>query len=350
MMHVHIGHHFFGAGNIGDDWMLAGFLAAVAHRQHDLRLTCCIPHNREAMRLRFPGIEWLGYDPGMRARSIADADAWLGLGGTPFQVDSGGWFTAHLTEELELCRQAATPVYFLGVGVESEQSVEAAAARRFIEHAARIWARDPFSAGHLVRASERQDAIITSADLAHVYFDSLPQVPQSAAARFGMVVNVERPEQVDFAVLAAFIASQEPLSVRWIAQEARSLEVSETRIWGAFDANTRARAPLASPEYAFGSLESFLSLYRGLGSLLSTRYHSALAAAWLGTAVSVFERSPKIAGIAEQLQLSRCRDLLHVDEIDAARRGARPVPLERLRGLAAAARASCEEFLGCLGC
>lgn len=90
MPHVHIGHHFFGAGNIGDDWTIAGFLAAMDAIPAGARLTCCTSHDREAMRLRFPRVEWLEYGPASRAQMISEADAWLGLSDTPFQLDTGG--------------------------------------------------------------------------------------------------------------------------------------------------------------------------------------------------------------------------------------------------------------------
>jgi polysaccharide pyruvyl transferase WcaK-like protein len=39
-LHVHFGHMFFGAGNIGDDLMLGGWLAALRASGQQLRLTC----------------------------------------------------------------------------------------------------------------------------------------------------------------------------------------------------------------------------------------------------------------------------------------------------------------------
>ena len=66
-MRLHLGHHFYGAGNLGDDFMLAGFLAAFAPLAPGARCTACVPFPLGPLRARFPGIEWLPYDETRRA-------------------------------------------------------------------------------------------------------------------------------------------------------------------------------------------------------------------------------------------------------------------------------------------
>ena len=56
-MHLHIGHTFFGAGNIGDDLVLAGFLDGISGAP-GLRLTCGTRYDIASQRRRFPQIEW----------------------------------------------------------------------------------------------------------------------------------------------------------------------------------------------------------------------------------------------------------------------------------------------------
>src|ERR1044071_3659612 len=82
---IHLGHHFYGAGNLGDDFMLAGFLGAMRTLAPSASFTCCVPFALEPLRTRFPSIEWQVYDEAVRARCIAQCDVWLGLGGSPFQ-------------------------------------------------------------------------------------------------------------------------------------------------------------------------------------------------------------------------------------------------------------------------
>src|SRR5262245_9671031 len=119
MATIHIGHHFFGAGNFGDDLMLQGFLDACAGREDTF--TCCMPFGSQ--HRRFPRVEWRSYEAAAREQSVRDCDVWLGLGGTPFQSDSGPWFLEHLAEELELCRRFRKPMYFLGVGVGNREAL-----------------------------------------------------------------------------------------------------------------------------------------------------------------------------------------------------------------------------------
>src|SRR4051812_39380881 len=108
---LHIGHHFFGSGNIGDDLMLAGFLEGVPP---GVRMTCA-SQTAAKQRARFPQVEWLPYDSASRAAAIEACDAWVGVGDTPFQVVVGTWFLDHLAEEVALCRRYGKPMFFIGV-------------------------------------------------------------------------------------------------------------------------------------------------------------------------------------------------------------------------------------------
>ena len=149
-LHVHIGHHFFGAGNLGDDLMLAGFLAAARPAiLSEMKLTCCIPHDAASQRLRFPEIEWLPYDDATRGAAIAQCDLWLGLGDTPFQVVVGSWFLDHLAQEAAACRRHGKPMFYLGVGVNEREVADEPRMRVLVGQAEQIWTRDEDSAAIL---------------------------------------------------------------------------------------------------------------------------------------------------------------------------------------------------------
>ena len=88
-MRIHLGHHFYGAGNLGDDFMLAGFLGAMRAIEPDATFTCCVPFPLDPLQRRFPSVNWLAYENTERARSIERCDFWLGVGGSPFPLHLG---------------------------------------------------------------------------------------------------------------------------------------------------------------------------------------------------------------------------------------------------------------------
>lgn len=345
MLHIHIGHRFYGAGNIGDDWMLAGFLHAVERAGLDARLTCCTPHDREAMHLRFPHVEWLDGEAGVRERAISEATVWLGLGGTPFQTETGSWLLDQIDSDLALCLRYHTPAFFLGVGVEGEDAVRTPQTARIVRQARHIWTRDAFSAEMLQGVAGTGSRIAAAADLANIYFSSLPESRTGPAdGRIGMVVNVEHAAHLNIAALSDFICLSNRDSVRWIEQEIRSLNFSEVFLWEKFAPATRARLTPARPDYHVDSLDSWIEFYDDLDVLLSTRYHSALAAAWRGSPVSIFARSGKLDGLIAQIGAGRCPGLTSRDALAEGCTRARVVSRETLGRLASAASGACSEL------
>ena len=145
-MRIHLGHHFYGAGNLGDDFMLAGFLAALRTLAPTATFTCCVPFALDPLRRRVPAITWLPCDEPTRARCITECAAWLGLGGSPFQSALSRWFVDHLVSEAALCARAHKPMYFLGVGVQTSAELADPDVQRICAQAAAIWTRDAASA------------------------------------------------------------------------------------------------------------------------------------------------------------------------------------------------------------
>src|SRR3954462_1504475 len=121
---IHLGHHFYGAGNLGDDFMLAGFLSAMRSLAVEATFTCCVPFALEPLQQRFPAITWLAYDATARSRAIRECDVWLGLGGSPFQHALSRWFVDHLIGEADLCTRERKPMFYLGVGSQGAGELE----------------------------------------------------------------------------------------------------------------------------------------------------------------------------------------------------------------------------------
>jgi hypothetical protein len=66
----------------------------------------------------------------------------------------------------------------------------------------------------------------------------------------------------------------------------------------------------------------------------------------MGVAVSAYARSQKLRGLMNQLGLAECTSLTRAEEIEAGVAAATVVPMDTLKGLAAAASNACIEFLG----
>jgi hypothetical protein len=344
-LRVHIGHHFFGSGNIGDDLMLAGFLDATQPLAAELALTCCTAQDIASQRLRFPSIDWFAYEEEARMRCIEQCDVWLGLGDTPFQATGGNtWFLDHLVQEAAWCREFGRPMYYLCVGVNERETLDLPQARALLGQAERLWMRDAAS-GEMVRSATDGGRVSDGADLAHIALQQMHfAAPEEGV--LGLVLNFEDPRQFEIGQIAALIETSPDAGVRWLVQEVRALPGSETELYGKLPEATRARADWRLPDYA-GSLtaQGLIANWGVPGAVLTSRYHGALTAAWMGARTIAFRRNDKIAGAAQQLGLTLVSDLGDTEAIQRALAQSRPVDRELLNGLADRARQCCEEFL-----
>jgi hypothetical protein len=348
-LRVHIGHHFFGSGNIGDDLMLAGFLGAIQPWAAKLALTCCTAHDIASQRLRFPSVDWRSYDPEARAQCIEQCDVWLGLGDTPFQATGGNtWFLDHLVQEAAWCREFGRPMHYLGVGVNEREVFDFPQTRSVLAQAERLWTRDGAS-GNLIRSAGGANRVIDGADLAHIALQRMRfAAPEEGV--LGLVLNFEDPRQFGIGQIAALIEKEPGAGVRWLVQEVRPLPGSETELYGQLPEFVRARALWRAPDYAGSAAAADLIAPWGTpGQVFTSRYHGALIGAWMGARTVAFRRSDKVAGAAEQLGLTLVSDLGDTAAIQSALAESQPVARGLLRGLAELSRQCCEEFLAAAG-
>jgi polysaccharide pyruvyl transferase WcaK-like protein len=338
---IHLGHHFYGAGNLGDDFMLAGFLAAMRSLAPAARFTGGVPFALEPLRRRFPTIEWLPCDDASRADAIARCDVWLGLGGSPFQSAQSRWFIDHLAGEAVHCAQARKPMFYLGIGLQSPAELERPEARRLCAQAAGIWTRDAESA-RLLRAVAPAAPIETGADLAHIFFRDTPP-PAAVPGRLALVPNFDFgtwPGQAEcLAALAAWPASDRV----WLAQESRDLPGAELALFASLSSDEKARWRLVSPEIPAAPLAEVLPRWPGAEWLVTARYHAALAGAWAGAKVVVLATNEKLRAAARDLQ----SPMLLPDAVATAVAAAlaRAVSSAPPRALATAAEAACAAFV-----
>jgi hypothetical protein len=311
---IHLGHHFYGAGNLGDDFMLAGFLAVMRTLAPQATYTCCVPFPLEPLRQRFPAIEWLPYDEAVRARCIGACDAWLGLGGSPFQHALSRWFIDHLSSDARECERAGKPMFFLGVGVQT-----------------------------------------------HLYFKSNPP-PAAIAGRLTVVANFDYgswPGQAAFLDTVGDGADTRPpfassiMDRVWLAQESRPLPGAERALYAALPPAERDRWRLVIPDLEPTpaiSVPAAMARWPSGQWLVTARFHAAFSGAWSGSSIVILGINEKLRGAARELGCP----LLAIDADETAVRealrtsdtaAAPAVPAPSLLRSADQALASCAAFV-----
>lgn len=346
-MKIHLGHHFFGAGNLGDDFMLGGFLAALPAAGRAVELTCCVPHPLEPLRQRFPQVRWLAYLPDLREACIAACDVWLGLGGAPWQSAVSPWFADHLAGESERCAAHRRPMFFLGVGGQDPAAYAQPALRRAAEQAEGIWTRDERSAGALA-AFLPAGRVRAAADLAHIFF-AAHSPPPAAPGRLTAVLNFDFGGWPGLGGGLAALARLPARERVWLAQESRPLPGGEMVLYQGLAGAERARWRLQAADSPGAALTAVLAGWPSGEWLLAARFHATLAAAWAGSRAVVLATNDKLAGVAAE-----CGYPLFPLEGDPAGLAelliAAPRPAAaRLQDRAAAAEQACQEFFAAIG-
>jgi hypothetical protein len=343
---IHLGHHFFGAGNLGDDFMLAGFLRALA-ACGPVELTGCVPHPLPPLNSRFPEVRWLPYDRATRRGCIAACDIWLGLGGSPFQSEVSGWFADHLGEEAADCASARKPMYFLGVGGQDPQAYAVPALRRAAEQAVQIWTRDARTAEAL-RGFLPSPLVRDGADLAHLYFAACPP-PPAAAGRVATALNFDYLGWPGLEAAAAALAELPARERIWLAQESRPLPGAEQWLFAQLPAAIQRAWQLRVVGHPGEPLPAALAAWPSAEWLLTSRFHATLAGAWAGSRAVVIASNEKLRGAAEECGYPSVAPGVSGAEISAALSTA-PVPSPaRLAARAAAAQGACAEFFAAAG-
>jgi polysaccharide pyruvyl transferase WcaK-like protein len=322
-LRLHIGHHFFGSGNIGDDFMLAGFITAIQRIVGQVELTCCTPFDRSAQHLRFPEVTWLPYDDTSRDASIARCDAWVGVGDSPFQSEVGSWLLDHLSDEASRCAAHGKRMFFICVGVNDRGAMEHPKTRAIARAAEAIWTRDPQSAGMLSRVV-LPGRVKAGADLANVFFGTRERKPIERGV-VGILLNFEDRSAFEPDALCRFIDSLGGRRVRWLVQEVRRLAGSEWELLESLPPDYRARIEVRAPDYARGSLESLATCWGTPEILVTSRYHGALFGAWLGSRVAIVERNAKLEGLVDQLGIRSVKDLRRAEPLRLAVEAATPI-------------------------
>ncbi|MBM3843864.1 MAG: hypothetical protein FJ397_11500 [Verrucomicrobia bacterium] len=341
-MHLHLGHHFYGAGNLGDDFMLGGFLEALEAQAPGTTCSCRVPFPLPPLRDRFPAVEWLPYEAGNLEPCLRRADAWLGLGGSPFQQAQSAWFLDHLTAEAAACARLGKPMFYLGVGVQGAAEAREPAVQRLIAQAEGIWTRDPAAAERLAGLAPRRP-VVAASDLAHLWFRAHPPRP-AVAGRLNLTPNFDFGPWPGRDALLAAVAALGVEDRVWLVQEDRELPGAERALYAGLPPAERARWRLLAPDVPGAPLTAALDRWSGAGQTVSARYHAALLGAWAGSALVVIATNEKLRGVAAALRVPAIAPdaprAAVLEALTAAAAGPRRPPVA-LAEQAAAAVAAC---------
>jgi polysaccharide pyruvyl transferase WcaK-like protein len=340
---IFIGNPYFGTANYGDDLTLDGFLSAAEGA--DVELYACSASNIEALSAKFPGVSWLPESE--RVVALSEADIWLGLGDTPFQLDSGSWCFDFNELELQRCAALGKPMYHLGIGCESVAAASDPRTAALLSAASFAWMRDELSSD-LVRPFADPARLGSGADLAHLAFEGDARFPLPERDVLGLLLAFEKREQIDIDELAAFISRRAPGSTRWLAQDTRALPYLERWLLAEFPVEVRSRLSTMEFDHYTTSVADYLRMFGSPEVAITSRYHATLIAAWQGSRTFVIARSDKLRGIALEFGLPCAGAVLSQATLASAVTSAVAVPRERLRAARARANAMCEEFFSAL--
>lgn len=347
-MHAKLGFDFYGLGNVGDDLMLAGFLEVWGGRKPLFGVVRSV--QQRILRRRFPEVTWLTpTDP------APPHDLWLGVGDTPVQVLSGTWFLEHLERELLVSSMRDIPVLFIGIGVEHEAVRQRDRFRKVLERVSYISTRDEASAGCLSDEFDvPRDRISVGDDLANICLDRtmLPFYAEEVRP-LDLALNYysENGDRRQWWTVHRWLQERgRDRSVVILANECRMLPGSEAGRYAemAWLFSLRRRMeplPLLAPNRWAARISDMISHFSTVRTVMSSRYHCLLAAAWAGCRVVALSRSSKIEVLRSRLALSVSGGGRTGADLDAALAGARLVSREHLQAMSAGAASATSSAL-----
>jgi hypothetical protein len=197
------------------------------------------------------------------------------------------------------------------------------------------------------RNGDKEPELIRSADLANVTLPLLCAAHPPLETRpreIALILGADTLKPSDVRGAVDWVASKDRCTA-WITCEVRNMRGCEYRIylenWFRFgNIVTRwwkPRVHLMRPRYHTCSMEELVKPFSECRTVLSSRYHGVLSAAWSGCRVAGIARSSKVKWLCEQLDIP----VLHppvtpegLDELEGRARVANRARLEGLRELA----------------
>jgi polysaccharide pyruvyl transferase WcaK-like protein len=326
---------FYGSGNIGDDLMLAGFLAGLEELwpQKNIEIIGTSRWEIDSQRRRFGSLRWLTPADFRALGERSASDALLaGVGDTPVQITCSRWSLDHMLN-LRSCFKGARRV-LINVGAESEAQSHRAEFQEALNQFERISVRDTFSAEVLRRILDgHNDKVVCGGDLASLALKRIA-FSKRTASRTGrcLVIAADTLEPADLDAVAEYLETSQ--RVDFIANDVkneRSMEsnlyrrLAPGRLMGLF-----RRGRLLVPDYNTSDWRDLVRHYMDVEVVVSARYHGILCAAYAGCRVGAIARSSKVEALAKELRIPFCTPPLTPTKIRDTFNDAALVPNENL--------------------
>jgi len=339
--HIHIGHHFYGSGNIGDDFMLAGFLYEI--RKFKVRISCCSPYNLNSLTCRFPEVEWLPYTAESRRTAIQYCDAWLGLGGSPFQCSVSDWFTKHLIEEMQNCSTLQKPVFFLGIGGQDDYVYNTPETKALVQQSKKLWVRDKLTFNRLNLISSNSSKVVLAEDLAHIFFENNP-LKEPTSGNISVALNFDYQDWSQRDATLDAIECLNPREHIWLSQESRHLPGAEKWLYSNLSLKHQSLWKILDINEKVSKLVDIGKYWPTSEWVLTSRFHTTLASAWAGSKIVVLSTNLKLSGVAEACGIQALAPDSLPSTFIKALKIAEPISINTLKSKSEIAKRSIEEF------
>lgn len=334
---VYVGFDFWGHGNIGDDLMVAGFQKALSSYQGvHFNTHIATSYYIESQKIRFPDISWHRELPdNLPDKTAGIHTTWVGPGTTPFQLTCGDYVLKYWLEQLPIIKTFDRKC-LVNVGAEQEIEPEKEKFSLVANVFDKISTRDRHSADILMKMlGVLESKVYAGADLANIALADYVDDRRRSGKKFnlGVIVAGDTLSDEDIAGVKEF------LMTRWrrtsfIAGDVREIERHECHIFKEMTADSgwwsKRKLVLSVPDYMKGDIRSLLRPVDDCSTIISSRYHGLLIAAWMGCRVAAIARSSKIEPLAKELQIPVCYPPLTRQKLEAMQKEACVVPINIL--------------------
>lgn len=352
MKKIFLNFDFYGAGNIGDDLMLDGFLRGLSKKY---ALYCSIPRDHSHQKMRFPEIRFIKKDE--RYKAAGQCDLWVGVGDTPFQLRSGDWFLKKLLKDASQVEGRRKNYFFIGIGAEMDSIRRKDEFREAVSNVDFFWTRDTTTYDILIEEMKIQpDKVAVSSDLANISLDNIFPVKANTGKKkydIGFCYYDENISASDINGIKKIILSCRGKKKKCLLfgneiKNEGDFEYSlYKRMFNRLELVLNRNIRILKPDY-YGSkdIEKMISHYNECEYVVTSRYHALLTAAWAGCKVICLERSSKVSTLASDLDIYEIKKPFSVAKFNVALKEARSVKRSRLENYYRRAMQSVEELEG----